>query len=423
MRIMWLCNMIPGPVQQDLTGKPGSGLWVDHVLSDLLQNPGYSLRVLCRGPEEAQGSLGQLSYRVFREPVMHRYPKELEEVFRQELSAFQPQVIHIWGTEYGHTLAMVKSCRDLGLLEHTVISIQGLCGIYARHYAEGLPESLLYRFSPRDLLRLDNISFQRKRYIRRGSMEAQALALSRHVIGRTPWDRACARLLAPGACYHFCNETLRQDFYSDTWTYEGCVPHSIFLSSAAIPIKGFHYLLEALPVILRQYPDTTVCVPGPDIFHTTGKARLLEQTYHRYLRKYAETQNLLDKVCFLGHLSPQAMKENYLSCNVFALPSTVENSPNSLGEAMLLGVPCVAADVGGVATMLRDNTEGLLYQSTAPYMLAQKILDVFALQDRAEALGRAAQAHAQRTHNAAENLAALLSIYKDCFKEDGHVQA
>ena len=77
---------------------------------------------------------------------------------------------------------------------------------------------------------------------------------------------------------------------------------------------------------------------------------------------------------------------------------------------------------GGVSTMLRDNTEGLLYQSTAPYMLAQKILDVFALQDRAEALGRAAQAHAQITHNAAENLATLLSIYNECSKEDGHVQ-
>ena len=422
MRILWLCNMIPGPVQQALTGKPGSGLWVDHVLADLLQDPAHELCILCRGPQEAQGIVGGLRYRVFSEPVMHRYPKDLEETFRQELSSFRPQVIHIWGTEYGHTLAMVNQCRDLGLLDHTLISIQGLCGIYARHYAEGLPDGLVHRFSPRDLLRLDNISFQRKRYVQRGEMEAQALALSRHVIGRTPWDRACTQLLAPTARYHFCNETLRQDFYSGSWAYERCEPHRIFVSSAAIPIKGFHYLLEALPVILRQYPDTTVCVPGPDIFHTTGKARLLEQTYHRYLRKYAETQNLLDKVRFLGHLSPQAMKENYLSSNVFALPSTVENSPNSLGEAMLLGVPCVAADVGGVATMLRDNTEGLLYQSTAPYMLAQKILDVFALQDRAEALGRAAQAHAQRTHNAAENLAALLSIYKDCSKEDGHVQ-
>ena len=417
MRIMWLCNMIPGPVQQDLTGKPGSGLWVDHVLSDLLQDPGYSLRVLCRGPEEAQGSLGQLSYRVFREPVMHRYPKELEEVFRQELSAGRPQVIHIWGTEYGHTLAMVKSCRDLGLLEHTVISIQGLCGIYARHYAEGLPEGLLYRFSPRDLLRLDNISFQRKRYIRRGSMEAQALALSRHVIGRTPWDRACARLLAPSASYHFCNETLRQDFYSDTWTYEGCVPHSIFLSSAAIPIKGFHYLLEALPQILEQYPDTTVLVPGPDLFRTTGKARLLEQTYHRYLRKYAERRGLTEKVRFLGHLSPREMKENYLRSHVFALPSTIENSPNSLGEAMLLGVPCVAADVGGVTTMLRHGLEGEVYPSAAPYMLAFYVENIFARGEAAEAMGAAARAHAGVTHDPEKNLADLLEIYKSLATE------
>lgn len=69
---------------------------------------------------------------------------------------------------------MINQCRDLGLLDHTLISIQGLCGIYARHYAEGLPDGLVHRFSLRDLLRLDNISFQRKRYVQRGEMEAQA---------------------------------------------------------------------------------------------------------------------------------------------------------------------------------------------------------------------------------------------------------
>ena len=56
-----------------------------------------------------------------------------------------------------------------------------------------------------------------------------------------------------------------------------------------------------------------------------------------------------DKIEFLGRLSAEGMKQAYLDANVFVMPSTIENSPNSLGEAMLLGVPCVAADVGGVA--------------------------------------------------------------------------
>ncbi len=58
------------------------------------------------------------------------------------------------------------------------------------------------------------------------------------------------------------------------------------------------------------------------------------------------------KIHFLGSLDAEKMKQAYLDANVFVLPSTIENSPNSLGEAMLLGVPCVAADVGGVTDLL-----------------------------------------------------------------------
>ncbi len=79
---------------------------------------------------------------------------------------------------------------------------------------------------------------------------------------------------------------------------------------------------------------------------------------------------------------------------------------------MLLGVPCVAADVGGVANLLHPG-EGFVYPSTAPYMLAARIMEVFAMEDRAEAMGEAARAHAQKTHNSENNLRDLLAVYAD----------
>ena len=97
---------------------------------------------------------------------------------------------------------------------------------------------------------------------------------------------------------------------------------------------------------------------------------------------------------------------------VFVLPSTIENSPNSLGEAMLLGVPCVAADVGGVTTMMRHGLEGEIYPSTAPYMLAFYVENIFAQGAAAEAMGAAARAHAGVTHDPEKNLADLLEIYE-----------
>ena len=79
---------------------------------------------------------------------------------------------------------------------------------------------------------------------------------------------------------------------------------------------------------------------------------------------------------------------------------------------MLLGVPCVASDVGGVTTMMTHEKEGYVYQSTAPYMLSHYIKTVFALEEQAEALGQAAKAHARRTHDPEKNLQDLLEIYR-----------
>ena len=107
------------------------------------------------------------------------------------------------------------------------------------------------------------------------------------------------------------------------------------------------------------------------------------------------------------------MKQQFLSANVFVLPSTIENSPNSLGEGMLLGVPCVSSLSGGVATMMEHNKEGFIYQSTAPYMLAHYVNKVFSMEEKAENLGAAAKIHAEKTHAPDTNLNRLLEIYEE----------
>jgi len=138
---------------------------------------------------------------------------------------------------------------------------------------------------------------------------------------------------------------------------------------------------------------------------------LRQNGYERYLTKLTKKYHLTGKIICLGPLSAQQMKENYRNANVFVLPSTMENSPNSLGEAMLLGTPCVAAKVGGVASIL-DPEEGVLCPPVSPEALAEGICRVFALEDRAADLGEKARAHAQVTHDPKTNLETLLAIYR-----------
>ena len=189
MKLLWLCNNAPGVVRSHIAGKPVSAVnWVDHVLTGLRQQ-GVILRILFRG----SGGEGQLdadcSYASFPEEPPHLYRPELEERFRQELRSFQPDVIHSWGVEYDHALAMVNAAEAENMLEHMAASIQGLCGFIAEHYADGIPEKVQRSYTFRDYVRKDNILQQRDKFILRGQLEQQSVAKLHHVIGRTRWDR------------------------------------------------------------------------------------------------------------------------------------------------------------------------------------------------------------------------------------------
>lgn len=96
----------------------------------------------------------------------------------------------------------------------------------------------------------------------RGEYEKELIKTVSHIIGRTSWDRANTWAINPNAQYHFCNETLRPQFYRTNWDYEKCNKHTIFLSQGYYPLKGIQQVLHALPLILSHYPDTKILVAG-----------------------------------------------------------------------------------------------------------------------------------------------------------------
>ena len=414
MKLLWLCNMVPGAVKKAITGKDGNGLWVDHVLQDLRQQENLEIRVFCPYKKEKSGQLDdRCSYHTFRTKLPHQYLPELEEWFAQELEAFQPDVIHSWGVEYAHSLAMANAAEKTGYLDRMAVSIQGLCCYIAGHYCEGIPYAVQHSATFRDFLRKDNIAQQQKKFILRGELEQQTLRKVSHIIGRTHWDKACTAIIHPEAKYHVCNETLRDPFYQGTWQYDSCRKYRIFAPSCSYPVKGFHHLLTAFADVAKTYPEAVIAVPGKSYL----KAGFLRRnSYQKYLAKLTHQYGLEGKIEFLGSLNAEGMKENLLKSHVFAMPSTIENSPNALGEAMILGVPSVAADVGGVTTLMNHNREGFVYQSTAPYMLAYFIKSMFAMEEQAAELGLAAKEHALQIHDPEANLQALLKIYEEIAK-------
>ena len=328
------------------------------------------------------------------------------------LDQAKPDFVHIFGSEYPHSLALVNACQKQNI--EVVISIQGLTSIISKHYLQGLPVPVQNRFTFRDFLKQDNIKQQQRKFEKRGILEIEALQNVRHVIGRTIWDRACTYQINPNAKYHFCNESLRDEFYKYSWDINQCVKYSIFVSQGSYPIKGLHFMLEAMPLILKRFPGAKLYIGGQDIIKSdTFKDKLKTSSYGKYIQELIRRYSLEKSVTFTGILDEQKMCNRYLRSHVFVSPSIIENSPNSLGEAMILGVPCVASDVGGVSDLLKHREEGFLYQMDAPYMLAHYVCEIFSRDKLALNFSNKSREHAMATHDRVQNNRNLIAIYKN----------
>jgi glycosyltransferase involved in cell wall biosynthesis len=118
----------------------------------------------------------------------------------------------------------------------------------------------------------------------------------------------------------------------------------------------------------------------------------------------------------LGKLLEDEMKEQFLNCSVFVCPSIVENSPNAIGEAMLLGVPVIAAAVGGIPSLIHDGKTGLLYEPGNINDLAAAFGIVWD-KDNARTISMAAAEQAANTHNRMRNYMTLLAIYREIINQ------
>ena len=165
------------------------------------------------------------------------YKPELETRFKEILSDYDPDIVHIFGTEFPHSLAMIKA---FGKPERTLLGIQGLCTAIAKEYMADLPENVRKDATLRDRLKNDSLIEQQAKFRLRGENEIDMIKLSGHITGRTSFDREAVLSINPDAKYHSMNETMREDFYEGEWKEAEAVPHSIFLSQGDYPLKGFH---------------------------------------------------------------------------------------------------------------------------------------------------------------------------------------
>ncbi len=125
--------------------------------------------------------------------------------------------------------------------------------------------------------------------------------------------------------------------------------------------KGFQYLIDAAPKILRNYNDVK--------FIIAGKGGMLEE-----LRAKANYLGITDKVYFTGQLTPKELYTMYRCADIAVFPSTYEPFGLVAIEGMYAGTPIVVSDVGGLNEIVEHGVTGMKSYAGNSNSLADSIL-------------------------------------------------
>jgi glycosyltransferase involved in cell wall biosynthesis len=144
-------------------------------------------------------------------------------------------------------------------------------------------------------------------------------------------------------------------------------PGLILSVGRLIARKGHAYLIEAMPLLAAAgHPEARLVIVG-------------EGHERPRLEALIRGRSLSQQVTLTGRVSDEVLQRYYKACQVFVLPSIVDDTGDTemLGmvslEAMRYRKPVVATSVGGVADIVQDGATGLLVEQRDPAALAATI--------------------------------------------------
>jgi glycosyltransferase involved in cell wall biosynthesis len=272
-----------------------------------------------------------------------------------EIARIKPDVVHAHGTEAAYALGALESKYP------TLISIQGIITEYQKT-------------TPCFQFRL--LSKGEQKQVRRG----------KYFGCRTAFDSKFVRRVNPEARIFELHEAMNPIYFRREWRVgDGS---DILFVGALTERKGAAFLIEAFAMVKHAIPTATLTLIGDG-----------EREYIKNLKIRATKLGVLADLRFLGHLPPSEIAREHLKAQIFVLPTLNDNSPNTLGEAMVSGMPVIASAVGGIPSMVDDGETGLLVQSCDAKGLADKIVYLLTQKEERTRLGRTANLIARARHN------------------------
>ncbi|PIQ19107.1 MAG: hypothetical protein COW66_02875 [Flavobacteriaceae bacterium CG18_big_fil_WC_8_21_14_2_50_34_36] len=409
MKVLWLTGIII-PQASELIGgaKVPFGGWVSQMIDRLSKEKTYEIGVAMKADVKSliiKKKDGITYYYLPQHKKNHFdvYDSDCKKV----LNHFMPDLVHAEGTEAKYTNTFLKLWKG-----HNVVSLQGVLNGYEPYENGGLDLfKYLFSFNFKDAV-FSFLMLLNKKFIfnKRLLIERDTLQRAKNILGRTNWDRANSYFYNPNATYYHCSRILRPSFYKIKQVENNINTHSVFIGNSAQLRKGAHFVVKAIELLKNEYPDIKLYIAGQR-FDNNIKDWKTYFGYRAFLQRKIKKLNIEENIEFLGVLQEEEMAEKLSKMQVYVMSSIIENSPNTLGEAMIMGVPCVTSYNGGVGDMAVDEKEALHYRANDPRMLAYQIKRIFDDKELAIFLSQNAMKKANITHDSDKNLENLLNCY------------
>lgn len=324
---------------------------------------------------------------------------------RELVDEWKPDLVHIHGTEQHFGLLGARGMIGCPSL----ISLQGLLGPYSewhRYFGNRSLSDVIRMHRLLEIPAMRGHCWAYRDIRKRAEREREVIRGNRFFMGRTAWDRAYTRALNSSASYYYGGEILREAFWQKRWQIGESRRHRIIFTNGGHPRKGTEVLLDAAKLLQPEFPDIQVCIAG-SISRRSG--------YGRYIRK--RINQLTGVAVELGQLNAGQMAEELAKSHVFVSPSFIDNSPNAVCEAQLVGVPVVSTYTGGVPSLVEEGLTGLFFPTGDAPMLAARLREVF--EDDALALRLSEQSHtiASQRHDPHSVVQQVLAAYEDVLRK------
>lgn len=424
IKILWLSNVPPIPLDQNK--KTAGGGWLSGAYESLKADD--SIELVMAFPvsyklKKIQGKFENSIYHGFSLPRILKVLKIkaiekrlLRRYLNDIIKITDPDILHVFGTEMPHSRIAIECFNKP---EKTIVHIQGMVSVYAKHCTLGFPYLIQHLWVPNSFFK-GTIYGLSKRWNKAGKDEIISIQKVDYVMGRTEWDEVCTKQINPSVNYIHCGETLRSSFYEESsqWKFEECIKHSVYFSQSSSQVKGLHLVLPILPELIRRYPDTHLYIGGNNPIGKSNIKSLLRRSPLGWYLKHQIKKYKLDKyVTFLGVQNEQQVVQNLKNAHVFLSASLIENSPNSVGEGLVVGVPVVSSDVGGVKDFIKHGENGFIYPVDEPYMIPYYIGKIFDDTELAERFSEAGRESGRRKYSAEDNGQTLLRVYSEILSQ------